>query len=73
MIQKQVGERIRSIRQSKNLSQEECAFSIGIDRTYLSSVERGLRNISIRNLNKICLYFDISLKDFFDSDVFKGE
>lgn len=73
MIQKQVGLRIREIRRSKNLSQEECSFNVELDRTYWSSVERGLRNISINNLNKICISFGISLKDFFDSDIFEEE
>lgn len=73
MIQKQVGLRIKEIRQSKNLSQETCSFNVGIDRTYWSSVECGKRNISIINLNKVCNSFGISLKEFFDSDIFKGD
>lgn len=73
MIQKQVGLRIKEIRLSKHLSQEECSFNIGLDRTYWSSVECGKRNISIINLNKICISFGITLKDFFDSDIFRGE
>jgi len=73
MIQKQVGLRIKEIRQSKNLTQEECAFNVELDRTYWSSVERGLRNISINNLNKICISFEISLKEFFDSEIFEGK
>lgn len=70
MIQKQVGLRIKEIRLSKHLSQEECAFNVELDRTYWSSVECGKRNISIINLNKICISFGISLKEFFDSDIF---
>ena len=66
MIQKQVGLRIREIRQSKHLSQEDFSFEVGLDRTYISSVERGLRNISIINLDKISLSFGMSLKEFFD-------
>lgn len=73
MIQKQVGLRIKEIRLSKHLSQEECSFNVGLDRTYWSSVECGKRNISIINLNKICISFGITLKDFFDSDIFMGE
>ena len=71
MIRKQVGKRIREIRLSKGISQEDCAFNCDLNRTYFGSVERGERNISIINLNKICLLFDVSLKDFFDSDIFK--
>ncbi len=73
MIQKQVGLRIKEIRHAKKLSQEECSFNVELDRTYWSSVERGLRNISINNLHKICLSFGISLKDFFDSDIFEDD
>ena len=73
MIQKQVGKRIREIRLSKKLSQEDCALNCDLNRAYLGSVERGERNISIVNLNKICLSLDISLKEFFDSNIFKGE
>lgn len=70
MIQKHVGQRIKEIRLSKNLSQEDCAFNSELNRTYFGSVERGERNISIVNLNKICNSFGISLKEFFNSDIF---
>lgn len=70
MIKQQVGLRIKELRQHNNLSQEAFSFEVGLDRTYVSSVECGKRNISIVNLNKICLSFGISLKRFFDSDIF---
>lgn len=41
MIQKQVGKRIREIRLSKKISQEDCALNCDLHRTYLGSVERG--------------------------------
>ena len=71
MIKKQVGERIKAIRKSKKQSQEYAALNAELDRTYWASVESGKRNISIINLQKICKSFGISLKDFFDSDIFK--
>lgn len=73
MIKKQVGLRIRQIRNDKKLSQEKAAFNAGIDRTYWASVELGRRNISIINLEKICISFGISLENFFNSNIFKGE
>ncbi len=73
MIRKLVGLRIKELRAERHLSQEKCAFSAGIDRTYLASVELGRRNISIINLNKICESFGISLKNFFDSGIFNGD
>jgi transcriptional regulator with XRE-family HTH domain len=71
MIQKQIGKRIKEIRLSKKLSQEDCALNCDLNRTYLGSVERGERNISIINLKKICLSFGISLREFFDSNIFE--
>ncbi len=71
MITTQIGKRIKEIRLSRNLSQEECALNSGLNRTYWGSVERGERNISIINLHKICILFNISLKDFFASDIFE--
>ncbi len=50
---KQVGANIRRIRQEFDISQEELAARAGLDRTYVGAVERGERNISLLNLDKI--------------------
>lgn len=52
-IQKQFGERVRELRKLKGLSQESLALACGLDRTYIGSVERGERNISLINIYKI--------------------
>jgi len=49
----QLGARIRKLRKAKKLSQEGLAFEAGLDRTYVSSVERGERNIAVLNLAKL--------------------
>jgi len=49
----QIGNRIRELRIEANLSQEKLAFESELDRTYIGSVERGERNISVINLRKI--------------------
>ena len=49
----QFGQRIRELRKLKNMSQEELAYAAGLDRTYIGSVERGKRNISLINILKI--------------------
>ena len=51
-IREKVGQRIRELRREKGISQEKLALLIGIDRTYIASVEGGHRNISIINLSK---------------------
>lgn len=47
------GNQLRKLRLSLNISQEELAFRSGLHRTYISSVERGERNISITNIAKL--------------------
>jgi transcriptional regulator with XRE-family HTH domain len=49
----QLGARIRKLRKARKLSQEALAFEAGLDRTYVSSVERGERNIAVLNLAKL--------------------
>jgi transcriptional regulator with XRE-family HTH domain len=48
-----IGNRIRELRTEADLSQEKLAFVCDLDRTYIGSVERGERNISVINLRKI--------------------
>jgi transcriptional regulator with XRE-family HTH domain len=47
------GQKLQSIRTSKGFSQEKLALLAGLDRTYVSSVERGRRNISLLNIFKL--------------------
>ncbi len=49
----EIGNRIRELRVEADLSQEKLAFESELDRTYIGSVERGERNISVINLRKI--------------------
>ena len=59
------GENLRKIRLAKGISQEELAYRAGLDRTYISGCERGLRNISLENICKLATALEISPKDFF--------
>lgn len=52
-LQRIVGERLRSIRKDRGLSQEEFAELLGIHRTYMGGLERGERNITLRTLEQI--------------------
>lgn len=62
-IKKEFGERLRSIRQQKSLSQEALALACELDRTYIGGVERGERNISLINIYKIARALNISPKE----------
>jgi transcriptional regulator with XRE-family HTH domain len=50
---KLVGMRIRELRLARGISQEALADEAGVHRTYMGSVERGERNISLENIVKI--------------------
>ena len=52
-IRIKVGKNVDRIRREKGLSQEELAFESGLHRTYISGVERGVRNPTIVVLEKI--------------------
>lgn len=60
---KNVGRRIKDYRKKIGLSQEKLAFTCELDRTYIGSVERGERNISVINLNKIANAFNLPITD----------
>jgi transcriptional regulator with XRE-family HTH domain len=47
------GRRLRDLRTEQHLSQEELADKAGLDRTYISSCERGKRNISLENIYRL--------------------
>ena len=64
-IRKTVGKNLARIRKEKGLSQEVLAFECNLHRTYISGIERGIRNPSIVNLDKIARVLKISVKEFF--------
>ena len=64
-IQKQFGERLRSLRLAKGLSQEALAHLCELDRTYIGSVERGERNISLINIHLLAAALEVPVSEFF--------
>jgi len=49
----QFGQRLRTLRKERNLSQEDLALEAGLDRTYLSGIEAGKRNVALLNICKL--------------------
>ncbi|MFC1561284.1 helix-turn-helix domain-containing protein [Candidatus Latescibacterota bacterium] len=60
------GDRIRSLRKEKSISQEKLAELADLHRTYIGAVERGERNISLINIKKIADALDISISQLMD-------
>ncbi len=69
MILTLFGERVRVLRQALGLSQEALALAAGLDRTYIGGVERGERNISLLNIQKIAQALNVSSADLLQSPV----
>lgn len=61
-----VGKRVKELRNQLGISQEELADLADLDRTYITSVECGKRNISIVNIEKLASALNVTLKEFFD-------
>lgn len=66
-IEQLLGDQLKIVRLKKGLTQEQLAELSGLHRTYIGSVERGERNITVKNLYKILLAMNCSLGDFFKS------
>ncbi|HIU82192.1 MAG TPA: helix-turn-helix transcriptional regulator [Candidatus Ornithoclostridium faecavium] len=64
-IKSLVGKRVKELRNNMGISQEELADLAGLDRTYITSVECGRRNISIVNIEKLAKALKVSLSEFF--------
>lgn len=74
MDQNVIGERIRHLRNSLlNVSQEDFAKKIRLNRTYMSKIEAGKQNLTLETLNKICEGLGITLKELFNFDVPNNE
>ena len=58
------GNALQRLRKKDDLSQEELAFRVGIHRTYISQLERGLKSPSLRTIGKICDELKLSLSQF---------
>lgn len=65
-IEKKFGNKLREFRKQKKLSQERLALKSGLHRTYISDIERGSRNVSLKNIEKIAKALNIRSSLFFD-------
>jgi transcriptional regulator with XRE-family HTH domain len=64
-----LGRNVRRCRQARGLSQEQLAFEAGMKRSYLSELERGLRNPSVRALGRLAAALDVEAMVLLTLDV----
>lgn len=60
------GKRVRALRLKKGISQEELAELAMLDRTYISGIERGTRNVGLKNLAVIADALDVSMSQLLE-------
>jgi transcriptional regulator with XRE-family HTH domain len=70
-IKDKVGQRIKELRNELGLSQEALANKAGVDRTYVTDVENGRRNISVELLEKLIIALEVSVQEFFSAISFR--
>ncbi|WP_298443961.1 helix-turn-helix transcriptional regulator [uncultured Ferrimonas sp.] len=60
------GKHIKKLRQAQGLSQEQLADLAELDRTYVSGIERGIRNVGLRNIDKLAQALQLPLLELFN-------
>ena len=60
-ILKHFGQRVRELRKARGFSQESFAAECGLDRTYMGGIERGERNVALRNIERIARTLNVSI------------
>jgi transcriptional regulator with XRE-family HTH domain len=60
-----IGANVRKLRKAKGLSQEELAFRAEIDRSYLSEIENGRKNVGVLVLDQIAQALEADIKEMF--------
>lgn len=60
-----LGSNVRRVRLERGLSQEALAIKIGADRAYVSSIERGLQNMTIVRVSELAIALDLAFVELF--------
>lgn len=67
-IKEAFGQKVKLLRKAKVLSQEDLADKSGLNRPYISAIERGKRNVSLEVMEKLAEALEIELKEFFEKE-----
>jgi transcriptional regulator with XRE-family HTH domain len=65
-ILERFGKRVREKRNALGLSQEKFADKAKLDRTYVSGIERGQRNVSLRNIEALAIALEITISELME-------
>lgn len=62
-LQQKLGQKIKTLRNGAGFTQEKLGELTGLDRTYISDIERGKRNPSLKSLEKLAKALKVSISD----------
>ena len=64
-LRQRFGARLSELRKSRGLSQDALAFASGLDRSYLGAIERGEKNVSLINIERIAGALEVAPGELF--------
>ena len=64
-VRERLGKNVRRLRKAKGLAQEKFALEFGMDRTYVSGIERGTRNPTVTVVQRLADALDVSIAELF--------
>ena len=67
-----LGRRVRSLRALRGWTQDDLAIRAGMQRSYVGAVERGERNLSLENLDRLATAFEVTLAHLLHFDRLDG-
>ncbi len=67
-VRRMVGENVKQLRQAANISQAELAVRLGVDRAYISGLEKGARNPTVVTLWHVSKALGVDMRAFFISN-----
>lgn len=70
-IKEKFGQKVKMLREQKQISIEHLANISNVDRNYISDIEKGKRNVSITIIEKIIFALDVDFTTFFNDKNFK--
>ncbi len=65
-ILKRFGQRVRELRKAEGYSQEGLAYACELDRSYMGGIERGERNVALRNIERIADTLGVTVAELMD-------
>lgn len=72
LVTRILADNVRAYRKSKNISQEELAHMCGLHRTYVGSVERGERNVTLSTLEILAAVLGVSVPELLTEKAFEN-